>query len=148
MKTVIGWIIALMLIGTGLGLAGNALGWFSAWVQQPAKIYSVENVRAQWAFAYTYEESLRTAARNVCSVRQLIDTNPNLTENEASQRRTQLMTLEQNYNRIQAAYDAKLRNAFEARLVKPTDVIGLAYSLEDQITTLQNTEKIKCGLVR
>jgi hypothetical protein len=138
-------IIGLMLVGTTLGLIGSALGWFSAWAKEPARILSPENVKAQWAFAYGYEESLKTAARNVCGVREaLID--PKIDNDEAKTRRRELTTLTQNYNRILAQYNAKLRNMFEAKIVKPPDVIVLAYSLEDQITVLQRTEQLACGL--
>lgn len=107
------WIIGMVLV---LG----AIGWVINWASVPGEIASAENVKKQWEFAYTYEESLKSAARQVCSAERAL-TDAQLPD-ERTQRRSQVMALEQNYSRIQAEFNARLRNAFQAKLVAPSDV--------------------------
>jgi hypothetical protein len=92
-------------------------------------VTSAENVRDQWAFAYSYDEALRAAARQVCSAEKALASST--TDEERPQRRSQLMAFEENYSRIQAEYNARLRNAFEAKMVAPEDVPKHAPSLEE-----------------
>ena len=94
--------------------------WLVGWVILPMRITSVNNVEKQWRFAYEYLESLQAAAQQVCTAEKAM--NNATTENERIQRQTQVIALENNYARIAADYDARLRNAFEAGLVAPPDV--------------------------
>ena len=93
-----------------------ALSWFFT----AADKVSPENVQKQWAFAYEYDESLQAVARQVCSAEKAATaaTDPS----EATQRRSQVMAYEQNYQRLQGDYNTKLRNAFEAKYIRPSDV--------------------------
>lgn len=102
--------------------------WVLRWLSVPGQVVSPENVRAQWAFAYQYEESLRASALQVCQTEKAL--NSATSDSEKSQRRSQLLAFEQNYTRIQATYDGRLRDAFQAKLVKPVDVPDRAPTLE------------------
>ncbi len=115
-KFAIGWIFFIV----GLALTAGVIGWVLNWASVPGKIASSENVRKQWAFAYEYEESLKSAARQVCSAEKAAEAAQ--LPDERTQRRSQVLALEQNYSRIQAEYDARLRDAFQAKLVAPEDV--------------------------
>lgn len=117
------WLLLGVIVIVVLGVVGWALRWASV----PGEVFSPENVREQWAFAYQYDESLQAAARQVCTAEQAVGTSESA--NERTQRRTQLLALEQNYARIQAEYNARLRNAFEAGLVAPSDVPARAPEL-------------------
>jgi hypothetical protein len=111
----------------GLIIAIYAFAWGLGWATMPFEKTSVENVQAQWAFAYSYQESLKSEARQVCTAEKAL---AGATEHdEKMQRESQLEVLEQNYARIEAEYDAKLRNAFEAKYVKPSDVPHIAPTL-------------------
>lgn len=110
------WIgFAIVLV-----LALAVVGWVIRWASVPGQVASPENVRQQWAFAYEFEESLKSAARQVCSAEKAAEAAQ--LPDERSQRRTQVLSLEQNYARVQAQYDARLRDAFQAKLVAPSDV--------------------------
>lgn len=104
----------------GLCILALVVLWILGWVAVPFQVTSPENVRKQWTFAYQYEESLKASAAQYCSARSAVETATG--ESEKVQRRSQMLAIEQNYARIQAEYDARLRNAFEAHLVKPSDV--------------------------
>lgn len=117
------WIAFGILVVVLVGI----IGWGIRWASVPGQVASPENVRKQWAFAYDYDESLQSAARQVCAAEQALADTKDATER--SQRRSQLMALEQNYSRIQAEYNAKLRNAFDAKLVAPSDVPAKAPDL-------------------
>lgn len=110
------WFFLFVGAVAAIGLVGWAMDWFST----PGQVFSAANVREQWAFAYRYDSSLDAAARQVCSAERAHAEATN--DAERIQRRSQLAAFEQNYYRIQAEYDGRLRNAFEARLVKPSDV--------------------------
>jgi hypothetical protein len=120
------WIvIAVIAMGAVAGIGSWLFGWFSV----PGEITSPENVKKQWAFAYQYDESLHAAARQVCLTEKALNTAES--DTEKTQRRSQLLAYETNYTRIEAEYNAKLRNAFEAGLVKPPDVPKTAPSLDE-----------------
>ena len=101
----------------------------AGWMALPFQQASVDNVQKQWAFVYQYDESLQTTARNVCSGEKALSGAQG--EDERSQRRTQVMAYEQNYQRLQAEYNSKLRNAFESKYVRPNDVPNRAPELAD-----------------
>ena len=122
-KIVFSVVGVLLLILIGL--------WALGWMTVPFQVTSPENVQKQWAFAYQYEESLRASASQYCSARSAVESATS--DNEKSQRRSQMLAVEQNYARIQAEYDAKLRNAFEAKLVKPSDVPTQAPTLTEMV---------------
>jgi len=115
-------------VAFGIFMALMALCVAIGWVSLPFQQVSVENVKAQWAFAYQYDEALQAAARQVCTAEK---SSLNAVGEEAVQRRTQIAAYEQNYSRIQAEYNQKLRNAFEAKYIRPSDVPTRAPELLD-----------------
>lgn len=123
-----GKIVGLVALGI-IGLM--AIAWALGWVAVPFRVTSSENVQKQWTFAYQYEEALRASAAQYCSAKKAVESATS--DNEKSQRRSQQLAIEQNYARIQAEYDAKLRNAFEAKLVRPADVPARAATLSDMV---------------
>ncbi len=123
-----GKIVGLTLLGI---IGFMAVAWGLGWVAVPLQVTSSENVQKQWAFAYQDEESLRASAAQYCSAKKAVEIATS--DNEKSQRRSQQLAIEQNYARIQAEYDAKLRNAFEAKLVRPADVPARAATLSDMV---------------
>lgn len=124
----VGWCI-LFLVGLCLlGTVASALGWFGNWAAQPARIYSVENVREQWRFAYEGIESLEATARQACKFEAALSAAT--TDAERVQRQTQLLAVETNYDRIASDYNQRLRNALEGGLVRPPDVPERAPDLD------------------
>jgi hypothetical protein len=121
------WLIAIVLV---LGLVGTLGSFLFGWFREPARIYGVDNVRDQWQFAYEYEESLKTIASNYCTAATAVAQADPQTK---SARETQRIAQENNYNRVRAEYDARLRNAFEAKLVKPADVPERASTLQENV---------------
>ena len=93
--------------------------WIFDWAVTPVQVTSVENVRKQWAFAYNGEASLKAAAQNVCIARKAM---VGAQGEVLTQRQSQELALEQNYNRIASDYDGQMRDAFQAKLVAPNDV--------------------------
>jgi hypothetical protein len=118
------WIGFIIVAAIALG----AVGWVIRWASVPGQIHSPENVRQQWAFAYDYEESLKSTARQVCAAERAVEAAQ--LPDERAQRRTQVTAQEQNYFRIQAQYDARLRDAFRAKQVAPSDVSRRAPELD------------------
>lgn len=123
-----GWLIWLILVLAAIGLIAGTVNFATSWLSQPAKIYGVENVREQWKFAYTYNQSLGAIQDQFCTAdRAVADSADNV---ERSQRVTQRIAIENNYARVAAQYDAALQNAFEGGLVRPSDVPETAAALD------------------
>lgn len=119
------------IIGIGIAVVVGVavLVWALGWLFAPLDVTSVENVRKQWAFAYQFDESLQATAKQVCSVERAVKEAKG--DEERMQRQSQALAFEQNYARIEAEYNAKLRDAFQAKYVKPSDVPNKAPTLDE-----------------
>lgn len=120
------WLLALIVLA---GMVGGIVSWVGGWAAVPVRVTSAENVQKQWEFAYRYDESLQAAARQVCSAEKGVAESSS--DTERTQRRSQALAYEQNYARIEAEFNAKLRNAFEAKYVAPPDVPKRASTLTE-----------------
>jgi hypothetical protein len=111
-----------------LGIIGVlVLSFALGWIAVPFQIFGVDNVKAQWQFAYTYDESLQAIARQDCTA--ITAVKAAATTDEATARRSQQFSIENNYSRVEGEYNAALRNAFQAKLVAPADVPSIAPTL-------------------
>jgi hypothetical protein len=119
----IGILILVVVVLTALGL-------LFGWIGGGASVVSVDNVKAQYQFAYQDLNSLKATAANACGEREAL-ADPTLGADEKTARRSQLIAYEQNYERIKAEYDARVQNVFQAKLVKPADVPLMAPTLHD-----------------
>lgn len=123
------WYFWLLGLFVAVVMIGGIVGWVASWGAVPLQVTSAENVQKQWAFAYQYDESLQAAARQVCSTEKAVAESSS--DAERTQRRSQALAFEQNYARIEAEFNAKLRNAFEAKYVAPSDVPRRAPTLAE-----------------
>jgi hypothetical protein len=113
------------------------------WMSTGADVISAENVTQQWAFAYQYEESLKSEALQICNAEKALAAATNIAEQ--TQRRSQVLAMQNNYHRIAQEFDARLRNAFEAKLVAPPDVARVAPSLSAMVEVVcaSSTEAVR-----
>ena len=110
-------VLIFVAVSVVFSLLGLALGWFNAGVE----VVSPTNVKAQFAHAYTNYEALEATAVNVDTARSaLCDTTQGT--NAWDQRYTQFTAQVNNYQRIQADYEAAYDNAFQAKHVGPRDL--------------------------
>lgn len=121
------WIVVIVLV---FGL----YGWIAGWLKTATGVGSSENVTEQWRFAYDYWEDLEALAQQVCNMERARELAT--TDNERSQRLTQQLAYENQYETTRSDFEARLRNAFEAKLVKPPDVPGKAPSLIEMKETV------------
>lgn len=121
--------IGAVLIAISLCLGG--VGFVAGWFKTGVEVISPENVKAQWQFAYDYDASLKAIAKQWCTAK-IEETNE--TDKEVRpQRVSQRIAIENNYQRVKAEYDGRLRDAFRAGLVKPPDVPRSAPNLPDVV---------------
>lgn len=120
-------VVALVL----LVLALSAIAFVSSWCSAVAKVVSPENVTGTWDFAYKYEKSLNALATQDCNL--LLAVNRSTSDTEAQNRRSQELAVSQQYSNAEAAYDAKLANAFQGKFVKPPDVPSQAPTLDQAL---------------
>lgn len=137
-------IIAAAVMGLILiGLALSALGVFSRWLHKPLEIVDPNNVQRTWGEVYALEEDLMRSARNVCVSQKSYDRAT--TENERTQRSTQVIANELAYANVASTYNAKVRNLLDAKAIKPPDVYDIAPSLGTMIAILKEAEGLDCG---
>src|SRR5258708_1556377 len=116
-----GWGIGqILLTSIAAIIVISLLGWGLSWILTPLRVTSVQHVEHEWDFAYTRIEALKSTAVMVCDAEKAY--NNATDENTRTQRQTQLIALENNYNRQVAEYNQEMDNAFKAGLVKPADV--------------------------
>ena len=131
---VVGALIVVAMVCGGVS-------WVAGWVGTGAKVVSAENVKAQWQFAYDYNESLRGIANNWCTLRkQELQAGKAGDRDTMNQRGSQRIAVEQNYERTKSEYDGRLADAFRAKWVKPGDVPNKAPTLEEKLTEIGCTE--------
>lgn len=114
--------------GCGLGAAvlllsavGGILGFANNWFQAGVTVISPENVKAQFQAAYDDINSLSAIAQNICTLTKARDAE--LKGSEAyTQRESQLLAQEQNFQRVQNHYNAYIHDAFRAKYVRPRDL--------------------------
>lgn len=133
--------IGMLLICIG-GLCYSLL-FLAGWLGTATDVISPDNVREQWQFAYDMQESLMSGARLVCTAQVSYDRAQ--TDAERQQRETQLLARIDLYNQNAARYNARMQDAFRAKLVKPDDVRDRALPLLEAVTVLEVTEGISCG---
>lgn len=121
---------ALLALGVLLTVAGFGFGWF----RTATNVIGPDNVRAQWQFAYDYSESLNAIGGQWCTAKAA--ENAAVGPDERLQRSSQRIAIEQNYDRVKATYDARLADAFRAKLVKPADVPERAPTLQQTVAVL------------
>lgn len=104
------------------------------WLLTIVGIFGPGNVKAQWQFAYDYDQDLRAIARQACEFETLVASSSGSAK---VQRESQLQAVKSNYERVRGDYDARLRDAFRGGVVHPPDV-------PDQAPTLLAMEAQEC----
>lgn len=114
-----------------IALSLSVIGFFGGWFNAGKEIVSAKNVKAQWQFAYDYDESLDGIAVQHCTAvaAEEAETNPDF----KVQRTDQRIAIDNNYERVRAEYNGRLRDAFRARLVAPSDVPDQAPTLQENV---------------
>lgn len=107
------WIVAVLVL---LGIVGFIVSWIGA----AAEVVSPDNVRQQYALAYQDYNALQATAQNACVIRDAVKNATS--DDEKTQRESQLLAVQTNYNNIASQYEARMQNIFQAKKVKPTDL--------------------------
>jgi cell division protein FtsI/penicillin-binding protein 2 len=113
----IGALVVLFLVGTALSFAFG-------WIGGAAQIESFQNHKEQYTWAYQDMEALRAQAGNICDAKGATNIQPGA-----------VLAYKQNYRRIEADYDRRMENAFEAKYVKPHDLPRRAPTLRDMLSS-------------
>jgi preprotein translocase subunit SecF len=124
---VLGVIVVLGIIFTILGFG---FGWFNKAVD----VVGPKNTEAQYTAIYQDYQALQKGAQNVCDLRSARDAATS--DDEKSQRVSQVLASQQLFNRNAADYDSRWQNAFQAKYVGPHDVPTTAPSLSELTTKI------------
>lgn len=89
------------------------------WFQGEANLRSFNHVRDTYQFAYDHVGTLKSLQSNVCIAKLAVDAS---TADVKSQRETQLIAIEQTYNRVEQEYDAYMDDHFRGKVIKPADL--------------------------
>jgi len=123
------WAVGLLLI---FGVVLFGLNWLGT----GAQVISPENVRQQFQAAYDDMNALDATARNVCQAIKDEQAAP-AGSTERTQRTSQRIAYQQNYERIRAHYNAYVSDPFRARLVRPSDLPTQAPELSEMLRRIQ-----------
>ena len=134
-RTIFKWAAWATAVVVALGVIFGVGSFAFDWLNTGKNVVGPANVKEQWRFAYDLSESLNATARQVCIAERALKRA--VTSEESSQRQSQLIAYEQTYARIQADYDARMKDAFRGKLVKPRDV-------PDEAPTLKETKAKVC----
>lgn len=110
-------IIAVLVLLSAIGAFTNYIG---LWGQAAVTVISPENVKAQFQAAYDDINALNAVGQNICTLAKARDAEPNA--DLKSQRESQVLAQEQNFQRIQNHYNAYIHDAFRAKYVRPRDL--------------------------
>lgn len=127
-----GWVAAIVALVVVISIVVAIGGFFGGWFSEAQRQVSPTNVKAQFAFVYDDLNSLKAEARQICTAQTAVNTATDPTVK--SQRESQLLTEENNYNRIAGQYDAHLEDTFRAKYIRPHDVPSRAPRLSDMLT--------------
>lgn len=108
----------------------TAASWVFGWISLVPDKTSRENVERQWGWAYNQITDLEASAQQICATEQVL-ADESLSDAERTTYRSTLLTYEQNYSRIAGDYNEKVRNAFEAGIIRPYDVPASAPTLTE-----------------
>lgn len=115
-------VVLLIIVFTALTFA---FSWFGAGVA----VFSPDNVRTQYADAYSRFNALQADACNVKQAQALVDASGGPTTSVGAQYQEQVSAYSTLFRSTQAAYDAAFENAFAAKHVAPGDLPRTAPTL-------------------
>lgn len=115
-------LILLIIVGTILSIA---MGWFSG----EANLRSFNHVKQTYQEAFDDVNSMEANVRQACRIKPLAKDDP--------QRQTQLIAIENNYDRIKGEYDAYMSDHFRGGVIRPRQ-LPMPYP------TLEERESVVC----
>lgn len=113
-------IIAVVLFVFLLTVAITPLTLGFQWAGAVAQVVSPGNVRAQYALAYDDYNALQKLKDTICI--QVAAVKSETDPNAKTQRESQLLAYEAQYNRVAGEYEARYQDAFRAKHVGPGDL--------------------------
>lgn len=120
-STLVRWGCGIVGALVLLSAIGGIVGFANDWWQAGVTVISPANVRAQFQAAYDDINSLSAVAQNICTLQVARDAELKGTD-AYTQRESQVLAQEQNYQRIQNHYNAYVSDPFRAKLVRPSDL--------------------------
>lgn len=134
MLAVFAVVVAVFLLMVAVTPLTIGFGWFSG----EAGLRSFEHARQTYAEAFDDTEAMAANARQACqfaaSVKSARDAGDAAT---ATQRETQLLAVENNYERVRAEYQAYMRDHFRGGVLRPKQLPLPAPSLQRRMAALR-----------
>lgn len=122
------WIAAIIAVVMVVSLLLIPLRLGVLWFNEGARIASPQNIRVQFSTGFSYWESLVEVSMQHCNHQGLIKEAE--TTNERIQRRTQLVAIADQYERVKRQYDAWAEDVFRGEFVGPTVLPEAAPNLD------------------
>jgi hypothetical protein len=130
------WGLGCLALVLFLSVCGGIYGYANDWFGAFGQVISPANVRAQFQAAYDDQNSLNAIAQNICTAAVARDKEIQSTD-AYTQRESQVIAQEQNFQRIQNHYNAYIHDPFRAKIVRPRD-------LPDPAPTEQSLTSVFC----
>ena len=113
---IVGGFVGVIILAAILVLVGIGFGWFSG----EANLRSFDHVKATYREAFDDVNSMDANARQACTFTQAVkDATAAGDTSTATQRQTQLLAVENNYDRIKGEYEAYMNDHFRGNVIRP-----------------------------
>jgi len=112
-------LLALFVGGFLIAVAATPLTIGFGWFHGEANLRSFTHVQQTYQLAYDDIGALRAMQANACVAKQAVDS---ATPDIKPQRESQLLAIENNYNRVAQEYDAYMSDHFRGKIYHPADL--------------------------
>jgi hypothetical protein len=115
------WGLGCLALVVALSVCGGIYGYANDWFGTFGQVVSPTNVKEQYRKAYDDINALDAIAQNICTAAAARDKEIQGTD-AYTQRESQVLAQEQNYQKISNAYDAYTSDVFRGKVVRPRDL--------------------------
>jgi len=131
------WFAVALVIGIVLAIVVGVINWFGAWGGTAAKLTGPQHTEEQTTAVLDDWTSMKAAAGNVCDAKASAGNGPTLVEDLA-------LAYRATYRRIEADYDRRMSNLFEAYVTRNLPLPGTLRGLPRVAPTLGEMVKEEC----
>lgn len=130
-RTTFKWFFVLIAIVVLIALIIGVVSWIGSWGSEAGRVTGVQNTREQVTRILEDENSMVAAAENACDVKAAAkkDGDPTLIEDP-------VLAYRATYRKIEARYNARMGNIFEAYVTKGNPLPGTIHNLPRKAPTL------------
>lgn len=133
------WLIGIIAVCVTIALIVGAVTWITSWGAEAGRVTGVQNTREQVTKILQADADMTAAAENACEAKTAAKTagDPTLIEDPT-------LAYRATYRRIEADYNARMNNIFEAYITAKNPLPGTINQLPRKAPTLNERMATVC----